>query len=276
MMMEVIHSQLRALDERVNLKHVYRSYHKTTETVIVLLALVTYLDDIIRLCNGFEEHTEMVGYMYVLHRMAASPRNLFAQLVLFAVILLQVAGVASILTGVRARVGCKMLVAWNVLHPIVYSQITNYKFIAEVMSHIGGLLILLAHVHYRCLAPAPGSRGKAELVSSDDDDNEMRPSARLQHAAKLQLIGRILLPSFWLHQGCSTLLADFERKTYYSLASYLFDGLLVLALFAIVGLIVVGLHSRAVALALAVINFFVVCFDHPWSVFPEIAPRSRR
>ena len=72
------------------------------------------------------------------------------------------------------------------------------------------------------------------------------------------------------------LFKNFEREhtSSHSIATYLLDGMLVGALFGVVGLIIVGLHSRAVALGVAIINFFIVCYDHPWSV-TEIAPRSR-
>ena len=189
----MLHSYLRALDERVNLKHMYRSYHKTAETTIVLLALLTFLDDIARLCTHFDVHTEMIADTYAFRKLSSQAKHLAGRFLLCGVIALQVAGVAAILSGARA--GCKMLMCWCALHPIVYSQITNYEFVSECLSHIGGLLILLAHFHYRCLAPpAPGSRAKGPRASEEDDE-EMAPSDRLQHAARLQLFGRILLPS---------------------------------------------------------------------------------
>ena len=161
------------------------------------------------------------------------------------------------------------------LHPIVYSQVSNYEFVAECTTNIGGLLILLAHFHYRYLAPPASAARAMEPPAPYDGDDEMAPTVRLKHAARLQLLGRILLPSLALYHGCHVLFRNFEREhtSSHTLATYLFDFTLVGSLFAVVGAIVIGLHSRAIALALSVINFLVVCYDHPWCA--EIAPRSR-
>ena len=42
--------------------------------------------------------------------------------------------------------GCYILLTWCVWHPFMYRQQTNWEFVLETITIMGGLLVLLSHV----------------------------------------------------------------------------------------------------------------------------------
>ena len=47
--------------------------------------------------------------------------------------------------GPRAVAGCYVLLGWCVFHPFMYKQQTNWEFVLETTTIVGGLLVLLSH-----------------------------------------------------------------------------------------------------------------------------------
>ena len=45
----------------------------------------------------------------------------------------------------RAQAGCFILLAWCLFHPFMYRQQTNWEFVLETLTIMGGLTILLSH-----------------------------------------------------------------------------------------------------------------------------------
>ena len=54
-------------------------------------------------------------------------------------------GATSRGTGMRVQVGVVILLCWCLFHPVMYSQYTNWEFVLETLTIMGGLLILLSH-----------------------------------------------------------------------------------------------------------------------------------
>lgn len=75
----------------------------------------------------------------------------------------------------------KVLVGWAIAQPFLYGQLSNFKFVAESLSIVGGLLLLRAH-----------------LVASSEGVG-----------ARIQLVGRLLIPAMYVYYAGQFLFSAF-------------------------------------------------------------------
>ena len=78
--------------------------------------------------------------------------------------------------------------------------------------------------------------------------------------ARTQLIGRLLLPTVYLYHAMVLL----SNLTDDSFSMFLVNAVVLVGLVLGCALVAAGLKSRAVALALAVVNLGFVCYHHPF------------
>ncbi|KAH8063117.1 glutathione transferase [Aureococcus anophagefferens] len=120
--------------------------------------------------------------------------------------------------------------------------------LAETVSLIGGLLVLRGYL-----------------------DKE-------RSGARCRLAGRLLLPSLYAYHAASALsknLRDEYHAAEHTWAMYAYDACLVAGLVAAVLAVCLGLRSRIVALALALLNLGVVFVEHPFWAYRGVTRRSQ-
>ena len=90
--------------------------------------------------------------------------------------------------GPRAVAGCYVLLGWCVFHPFMYKQQTNWEFVLETTTIMGGLLVLLSHeqlnVHASDLS-LPGTAKPTEALK--------------ERANRLQMVGRLLITAIFVY-----------------------------------------------------------------------------
>lgn len=147
----------------------------------------------------------------------------------------QATGSAMVMARAGEALGCGMLIGWSCLHPALYAQLGNGEFIAETVTVVGGLLILLS-------TTLSSSATKASVC----------------------LTGRCLLCAYFFRYAVVKLGAAFMGSS----QSAIVDAALSLALCYVCGLIVIGSRSRHVAAGLAVVMLFSDLVFHPfWYYF---------
>jgi len=254
---------LKPLDERVSVKLLLRVWGPRFEFFVRLLLVATFLDDSFRAATHFSEHTKQIGgeHGYLSPLAAASPELaiVIATVVLGVGLLAQSIGSLCLLALSQPDIATRALIGWAIAQPVLYAQLANVEFVAESLSLIGGLLILLAHISEQ--AKRDGRRvplGGGELCAPD--------GAAEVAIARTQLLGRLLLPAVYLYHAGLILLQDVEVKhrKNHSFSMFVVDLGVFAALVLGCTLVAVGLKSRTVALSLAVLNFGFVCYQHPF------------
>jgi len=194
----------RAIDERVNLKHV----HRRLQAVAKVLIVTTFVEDALRVLLTFsvqQNSMRIAGWQSpVLH----SGLPIFSFVVQMGGALLVVQG----RTGVRAQIGVVMLLCWCLFHPIMYRQETNWEFVLETLTIMGGLLVLLSHC---MLVEAAAAARATPRVSGGNESlpkgaprivaaKAVGPSPRVEgpaaaRAHAVQALGRLLIVSVFLY-----------------------------------------------------------------------------
>ena len=198
---------LKPLDDIVSVKLLLRIWGPRFEFFVRLILVATFLDDSIRVATNFSEHTDQVvaaGQPLA----EASPHLIYyaAAVVLAAGLLAQSLGSLCLVALIQPDVATKALIGWAIVQPVLYAQLTNFEFVAESLSLVGGLLIMRAHLSEQ--AKRDGRRvpvgGGTLCVPADPD------SAPELAIARTQLLGRLLLPSVYLYRALTLLgsLAD--------------------------------------------------------------------
>jgi len=258
---------LMALDERVPIKQLARLWGPRVEFLVRLILVATFLDDTVRAATHFSEHVQQIGADGYLKPLAAatSPElvGVIATAALGIGLLTQLLGSLCLLAFLQPDVATKALIGWAIAQPVLYAQLTNFEFVAESLSLVGGLLIMLAHLSEQ--AKRDGRRatlGGGELCGAPDGP----PEAAI---ARTQLLGRLLLPTVYLYHAVVILkdnltgAVDHSEYTFPMLASeYVANAAVYVTLVLGCMLIAAGLRSRTVALALALVNFVFVCYQH--------------
>ena len=140
---------LKQLDERVNVKLLLQVWGPRFEFVVRLLVVATFLDDSFRAATHFSVHTNQIGEQGYLKPLASTMPNLvsaIATVVLGVGVLAQSLGSLCLLVLFKPDFATKALIGWAIAHPVLYAQLTNFEFVAESLSLVGGLLILRAHL----------------------------------------------------------------------------------------------------------------------------------
>jgi len=97
----------------------------------------------------------------------------------------------------RAQAGCFILLSWCLFHPFMYRQQTNWEFVLETLTIMGGLTILLSHLMLlsaatnKAAATSLPAKAVGPAVSTTD------PAAARAHAT--QAAGRMLIVAVFLY-----------------------------------------------------------------------------
>mmetsp|Transcript_1941 Transcript_1941/g.2742 ORF Transcript_1941/g.2742 Transcript_1941/m.2742 type:complete len:389 (-) Transcript_1941:86-1252(-) len=240
-----------SLDERLNVKMLMRAWKPRLESVVRLMLVATFLDDSLHTAISFSEHTNQVGKDGCLNRFATTSPELVAILSTVALgigLVAQSLGSFCLLALLQPDCATKALIGWTIAQPVLYGQLSNAEFVAESLSLVGGLLTLRAH-----LVPEQATR-----VTS----------------ARVQLLGRLLLPAMHLHYAGRFLFSALALDETTSLAAYVSSlSMFVVRAVALVALaigsafVAAGLKSRLVASLLALVNIGCVFRQHPFFRF---------
>lgn len=240
-----------SLDERWNIKMLMRAWKPRLEFVVRLMLVATFLDDSLHTAISFSEHTNQVGKDGCLNWLATTSPELVAVLSTVALgigLVAQSLGSFCLLALLQPDYATKALIGWAIAQPVLYGQLSNAEFVAESLSLVGGLLMLRVH-----LVPE-----QATYVTS----------------AHTQLLGRLLLPTMYMHYAGLFLFSALTLDETTSLAMYVSSlsmfvvNIVVLVALAIGSMFVAaGLKSRLVALLLALVNIGYVCYQHPFLRF---------
>ena len=258
------------LDERVPLKHLYKRWGGRAQFLVRLVTLATFIDDVVRVTVHWGEHVDSVsnGYLSQLFGEGWYALTTALPVALLALgLVTQGVSTALILANVHADVGTCCLLAWCMLHPALYAQLSNFEFCAETITLMGGLFILLSQVRYEAKDWRPGDTPAADddVESGRAEDGDAKPSR-----AGDQLIGRLLLPVLYVYHVCQVVasnLSDLTHASKHTYFMYVVDVGVVGVLVAAIGLIVIGLRSRACALAMALLNLLWCSYEHPWWLY---------
>jgi uncharacterized membrane protein YphA (DoxX/SURF4 family) len=159
----------------------------------------------------------------------------------------------------RAVVGCYTLLGWCLFHPFMYQQQTNWDFVLETATIMGGLLILLSHEQLNAQASAA-----AFALPGDSKP----PEARKERANQLQMVGRVFITAIFLYYAFSKVQGYAPRVKIsvdnHYIGTPLIQGLLVVLLLCMSMLVIVGMKSRWCALLLALVMACSAFYMHPF------------
>ena len=265
----------RHLDERVNLK----SVHRRLQAVAKVLIVTTFFEDALRVLLTFsvqQNSMRIAGWR--------SPA-LHTGLPVFSFVVQMGGALLVALPGKSTRpaqFGVCVLLSWCCFHPVMYSQYTNWEFVLETLTIMGGLLILLSHcmlVEVSAAARAapsvkPGDKGtilprimpaKAVGISPNVE------GADAQRAHAVAAVGRLLIVSVFLYYAFVKVHGYAKRVGQsvqaYDLATPAAEGLMIVALLYLCSLVIIGIQSRWVALLLALLMAVSACWMHPFWVY---------
>lgn len=237
----------------MNAKALVREWKHSVLQCILLLTVATFIDDSLRVVLNFDGHALIVvqlaaGLPPFQSYRRTTKEILAGRCALLLSIVIQATGCLCVLGGGAAPFGCELLILWCVAHPVFYGQWNHAEFLAETVSLIGGLLVLRGYL-----------------------DKE-------RSGARCRLAGRLLLPSLYAYHAASALsknLRDEYHAAEHTWAMYAYDACLVAGLVAAVLAVCLGLRSRIVALALALLNLCVVFVEHPFWAYRGVTRRSQ-
>jgi len=234
------------------LKHVHRRLGAFAKVLIV----TTFLEDAMRCVLTFREQQQsmqVAGWETpVLH--SALPVLSFV---------VQLAGSLLIVlpadAGHRAVAGCYILLGWCLFHPFMYSQQTNWEFMLETTTIMGGLFVLLSHEQLTAHTSATALSLPGALKP---------PEALKDRANRLQMVGRILLTAIFLYYAFIEVRGYAQRVKIswdqHDVGTPLIEALLISLLLCMSSLVIVGMKSRWCALLLAVMMVGSAVYMHPF------------
>ena len=172
----------RELDARFNLKHV----HKRLQAIAKVLIVTTFMEDALRVLLTFQvqqNSMRIAGWQLpILHS-------------LFPILSFCIQSGGSLLVvlpgdSMRGLAGCYMLFGWCLWHPFMYGQQTNWEFMLETLTIMGGLAVLISH--FMLLKPGK----QAGLPSAKA--SVMTDSPLSDRANRIQAVGRMMIISIFL------------------------------------------------------------------------------
>ena len=265
----------RQLDERVNLKFV----HRRLQAVAKVLIVTTFFEDALRVLLTFsvqQNSMRIAGWR--------SPA-LHTGLPVFSFVVQMLGALLVALPGRSTRpaqVGVGVLLTWCCFHPIMYSQYTNWEFVLETLTIMGGLLILLSH----CILVEAAAAARASPPVKEGEKGTTLPrimpakavgvspkveGVEAQRAHAVAAVGRALLTSVFLYYAANKVHGYAKRVGQsvqaYDLATPAAEGLMIVVLLYLCSLVIVGIQSRWVALLLALLMALSACWMHPFWVY---------
>jgi uncharacterized membrane protein YphA (DoxX/SURF4 family) len=238
------------LDGRINVKGVYRRLQVAAR----LLVVGTFADDSLRVACDYTGQISTMGSVGIV-----AP---FAYVLPAIFILTQGVSVFLIVSERSPEVGCMTLLVWTGLHPFIYKQESNLEFLLESVTIMGGLMVLLSSERSNRKA-----RERKLLPSTSAD-----PDAAAEEANKmdlLQLCGRVCISAVFLYYGGKMMHERIKSVTGVSQEDFVyaaFEGVLMVFLLLITGLLVAGMKSRWCALLLAAVMAISAAYKHPWFI----------
>ena len=167
----------------------------------------TFLDDSFRTATHFSELTKQVRNNGCISWLPAP--EFFAGLALVVGLLAQWIGSFCLLKLVKINAATRALVCWAIAQPVLYGQLSNFEFVAESLSIVGGLLMLRAHLVF-----------------------DTYPF--------MQLLGRLLIPAMYVYYAGQFLYEALVLDETSSLANYFED----MSMFVLNTLVFVGESAR--------------------------------
>lgn len=243
---EVTAALLNTLADHVNLT----AAHRRLQWFARLLICITFIEDATRMLTSFKDQTITVIAVANAGMLPISPQDAWMVIVFSAV--LQATASAAVLLEKRELLGCIALIVWCFIHPVIYAQTSNFEFMAETLTVVGGLCILLSHLKEMRAARATILPGDTLLPGAAASD-------------RLCLLGRVLLCAYFVYYGLAKMRTIVVGGL--PLQASLLEGVLVMLLGYVCVLIVVGSRSRRIALGLACIMFVSNIVFHPFWYF---------
>ena len=208
----------RFIDERASI----RSMHRRLQVVAKALIVTTFAEDAMRVLFTYEVQQSSMRQAGWTSAAAQAGLPVISFLV-------QMSG--CLLASWGKQAGCYLLLGWCLWHPFMYSQQTNWEFVLETLTIVGGLLILLSH--FRTVAAARQRKlGGDDSGGGDAADCERgrllpakavgatdRSGAEAGQAHLLLAAGRLLVCSVFVFHALSRVhgfmdraAASFERR----------------------------------------------------------------
>lgn len=216
------------------------------------MLVATFFDDSFGTVTQFSGHAQQIMEQGCLRGLEDASSILFASIVatvlLLVGLLAQFLGSLCLLTLIQPNAATNAVIVWAISQPVLYGQLSNYEFVAESLSLVGGLVMLRAHLVF--------------------------DQARFGAGARTQLIGRLLLPAMYLYYAGNYLFSAITLDETSNLAMYIsslsifvVNMLVLVALVFGSALVATGLKSRLVAFCLAIVNLCFVFYQHPFFLY---------
>lgn len=254
----------RRIDERINLKQA----HRRLQLVAKVLIVTTFFEDALRAVFTFQIQKDSM-------RLAGWRNSWLHVLLPIFSFMVQTMGAALVALPTTRRLhvlneaGCYVLMCWCAFHPFMYGQQTNWEFVLQTLTIMGGLAILLSHTmlmglgrHAAMLLPAKAVSPAVAAAGASGGVAE--------RAHAIQAAGRVLIVAIFLHYATGHC-KGFTRRALREMQAHdwvhpVAEGLLIVGLLGMCALVIIGIKSRWVALLLAVLMSFYSCWRHPfWS-----------
>lgn len=248
----VVQRLMQAVDERCNVKVIMRQWKPRLDLLVRLMLVATFFDDSLRTMTQFsgliKELSEQ-GFISWLG-LGVNAQVLLATLLLGIGCIAQLYGSICVLLLLQTDNATKVLISWAIVQPVLFAQLSNMEFLSESFSLIGGLFLIRAHI---ALDP------------------------KSYEGARIQLLGRILLPAMYLYHAGVFLMSALTLDETNSVAVYItsltlfvFNAIALVSLVISSTLVAAGLKSRLVAFFLAMLNIGFVFYQHPFFLFIKL------
>jgi len=263
-----ISSLLRSLDERISLKHV----HRRLQAVAKVLIVTTFVEDALRVLLTFsvqQQSMKIAGWENpALHSILPA----MSFVVQFGGSLL------IVLPKDGSRVpefGCYVLLAWCMWHPFMYRQQTNWEFVLETCTIMGGLLVLLSAMqtsyHDARKADSVGKVLPVKTAAEGGGAPADATDSTLKAAQRNQAFGRVLITSvfiFYAFQKVHGYAKRLQQRTEeYDWVTPIGEAIVIIGGLYACSLIIIGMKSRWCALLLAVSMCVTDLYMHPFWLF---------
>lgn len=243
---------VKRFDERVNVKKLTRKLAPYLQFIVRLMLVSSFLDDSFHTATHLHDHTLEVSSQGCFSWLGPSA-PIFSTIFLLLGLLSQFLGSFCLLCLKKITSATNALITWVIVQPILYGQLSNFEFVAESLSLVGGLLLLKAHL----------VKGTGNPYEQENETNE-----------RTKLVGRMLLPAMYVFYAGQFLHSSLIEEETSSIATYIASlSTFVFTLGVIAGIIAgsllvgVGLKSRKIALMLAFLNIGFVFYYHPFFTY---------
>jgi len=171
--------------------------------------------------------------------------------------------------------GCYLLLAWCLWHPFMYRQQTNWEFVLETCTIMGGLLVLLSHVqtsHHDARQAAQQGKLPSKAPSSEGGGvQDGATSPLLISAGRNQATGRVLITAvfiFYAFQKVHGYAKRLQQRTEdYDWLTPIGEAVVIIGGLYVCSLIIIGMKSRWCALLLALAMCVTDLYMHPFWLF---------